>query len=289
MPKLKLPSRNVMLFNGAAVLVVGASLAMVVRSMLFLESVPPCADRYVNATRFSIDRNGFPMATSDLQSRLGNTDWGLHDGARVVKLKSGPAKHALQIDMARAPSDALTTSADSRPGVGFTWSPKGLGQTQSACLSYSVFLPERFVFGKGGRLPGLMGATPESAEADQGPAFSTRFTWGPAGKADILAHLPAWPEGRSLAGSAGAFEIPRGRWVSLEQEIVLNGPGRKDGALRVWVDGSIVVNRSDMVFRTKPTVTFAGVLAESLAGEPPAGAKKGNQKIWLTPFELRWQ
>jgi hypothetical protein len=290
MPKMKLPSSTAILFNGAALLVAGASLVVVVRSFLFSESVAPCQERYHQGMRFSLDRNGEPMAAADLQSRLNNTDWGLNEGTRVVKLKSGPGKHALEIDLATAAAPGSVDGSEKRPGVGFTWTPQGFAAQRAACLSYAVYLPDDFAFGKGGRLPGLIGSDVGAAETDGQPAtFSTRYTWGPGGAGNVLVQNPTSPEGRAIAGANDTFPLPRGRWMALEQEVVLNTPGEKNGVLRVWLDGSLVLNRTGMVLPTKPSMQVTGVLAETVAGEQPAGTKPGDRKIWLTPFELRWQ
>jgi hypothetical protein len=290
MAKVKMPGSTAIVFNGAALLVVGASLAFVARSVFVPDDVTPCRDRYEAAMRFGLDRGGEPMAAADLQARLGNTDWGLLETTRVVKLKTGPGKHALEIDLAKVSPETTTASGEKRAGVGFTWTPPSLGKARAACLSYAVYLPEDFAFGKGGRLPGLMGGAAKAAddaEAAQS-AISTRYTWSPAGAGNVLLQGAGNPEGRPVAGANEAFPLPRGKWVGLDQEVILNAPGQKNGVLRVWLDGKLVLNRTGVVYRTRPDVTLSGVLAETNAGEPPAG-KPGARRIWMTPFELRWQ
>ncbi|MGE3918031.1 MAG: polysaccharide lyase [Hyphomicrobiaceae bacterium] len=290
MKRMRMPSPMVLLLNGGAALVAAGSLAAVIRSALFAEAVLPCKERYTSATRLSLDRNGVALATGDLQGQLANSDWGLLKGGRVVKLKSGPAKYALQLDLGTAPSVVRGTRAEEQPaGIGFSWAPQSFKQPQAACLAYSVYVPEGFAFGQGGRLPGLVGRS-SSPAVDDASAFSTRYTWGPQGDADIFAHMPDWPEGRSLGvTSSSGFKLQPGKWTELEQEILLNTPGRNDGVLRVWQDGKLVLKRTDLVFRTTASVQLRGVLAQAAAGELPAGTKRGSQKIWLTPFELRWE
>jgi len=186
--------------------------------------------------------------------------------------------------LASAPSVSKDKSAE-RAGIGFEWAPQSFGTPQSACLSYSVLVPKGFTFGQGGRLPGLRGA---SSSESQGTAsgFSTRYTWSAKGDLDVYAELPG--ERRSLGGKVGDFSLTPGKWTELEQEIVLNTAGRNDGALRVWQDGSLVFEKKDMMFRAKPSVALAGVLAEAAAGEATTDVTQGAQKIWISPFELRW-
>lgn len=284
---MQLPSRTALLLNGAAILVAGASMITVIRSVLVAEDVPSCKERFATGTRLSLDRDGTAITTADLQGRLGNTDWGLLHGAQVVKLRSGPAKFALEIDLASAPG-AVQGGGTQRVGIGFNWAPQNFGKARAACLTYSVFLPEEFTFGRGGRLPGLVGN--QSRDNGEGePVFSTRYTWLANGDASIHTDLPGWPEGRPLTNERNGLTLEKGRWIELEQEVVLNAPGKKDGQLRVWRDGRIVLQKNDLVFRNKASELITGVLAEVVAGEPLPGTKPGPQKIWITPFELRWQ
>ncbi len=288
MSKMKLPSRMALILNGAAILIGGASLVMVLRPVFGGNEMPPCAERYPSATRLGLDRDGEPLTTADLQSRVGNSDWGILSGARVVKLRSGPAKHALELDLASAPPATPKPVGDDKVGLGFAWTPQSMGRSRAACLAYSVFVPEGFTFGKGGRLPGLAGTSGLASDGSEA-VFSTRYTWGPGGEADIHTHLPDWPEGRSIFNEGSGFGLEPGKWVALEQEVVLNTPGKKDGIIRVWRDGRLALQKTDVVFRTKAAVLISSVMAESVAGEQLPSTKPGPQKIWLTPFELRWQ
>ena len=75
---------------------------------------------------------------------------------------------------------------------------------------------------------------------------------------------------------------------TLEQEVVLNTPGKKDGAIRIWADGALVVDRKNMLLRDKDTVTFAGVQADVHYGGADIGFQSPKDtKILLTPFEVR--
>lgn len=282
-----MPSNTSLLLNGAAILVVVASVGVVLRSTFVGEDMPSCKERFVSATRFALENNGEPLSAAELQGELANTDWGLTRGARVVKLKSGPAKHALELDLASAPSVSKDRAAE-RAGIGFQWAPQTFDKPKSACLTYSVFVPEGFTFGRGGRLPGLLGSSVLESEAAPSQ-FSTRYMWGTDGELDIAPQLAGMSEGRALGPKRASFKLTPGKWTELEQEVVLNTPGQADGALRVWQDGNLVFEKKNMQFRSKPSVNVSGVLAETAAGEVPAGTRRGPQKIWLTPFELRWK
>lgn len=284
-------SNKALLLNGAAVLIIVASAGAVLRGALFNEDASPCLDRYAKGAVLTLSRDGQPLVTEDLQSRAGGTDWGLLDGARIVKLKTGPAPFALEMNLGAVKPRPGATEA--RPGLGFTWSPRGFEKASAACLAYSVFLPEDFEFGRGGILPGLVGEIKNETAEVKETAFSTRYAWRSDGSGDIHTHLPGWPVGRSLGNDRGGFNFTKGRWVSLEQEVVLNDADAKNGLIRIWVDGNLRYEKSSLVMRERATGTgatafpaLAGVLSEvSMPGDAP-GAK---QKLWLTAFELRWR
>jgi hypothetical protein len=286
MRKKQLPSRTVLLLNGAAILIVGASLAAVARSTFFGDDVPPCKERFTTAMRLSLERDGVPATVAGLQGQLANSDWNLVDAARVVSLSSGPAKQAFELDLAKVPSVART-SGETRAGIGFSWMPQPFKRREAACLTYSVRPGENFSFGRGGRLPGLQGSSTAEGDGPQA-TVSVRFAWNASGELDTYSQLSGWPEGRSLGGKRGKLALEPGRWSELEQEIVLNTPGKPDGVLRVWQDGRLIVQRTDILYRTSPSLTLSGVLAETVGGAPADEAKRGPQTLWLTPFELRW-
>ncbi len=286
MRNMQLPSPTAMVLNGAAIVIGIASLGVVLRSTFAPDQISSCKERFTNATRLSLERDGVLMTAEDLQGQAANSDWGLIEAARVVKLKSGPAKFAIELDLAAVPA-ASKDAAAGRAGAGFNWAPQSFRKPAAACLSYSVFVPEGFKFGRGGRLPGLYGVS-EHDSTETSAEFATRFNWGTSGELDIFAQLPGLTESRSLGGKRGTLALQPGQWTELDQELVLNTPGQKDGIVRVWQNGSLVVERRDVIFRARPSAILSGVMAETAAGEG-SGDKPGAQKIWITPFVLLWQ
>lgn len=283
---MQMPSRLSILFNGAALLIVGASAAAVLRSAFLPEGIAACSARYHHGTQLSLERApGDLLTPADLQARFGGTDWGLLENTSIVGRKDSPTGRALEVRLAKA---AAPTSApnDQKSGVGFMWQPRLVGAVPAACLSYSVFLPENFEFGKGGRLPGLVG----TSDANGAVTFSTRYVWRANGGLEIYGHLPRLTEGRWLSNERGDFFFPRGRWVALEQEVILNTPGQSDGILRAWVDGALKFEKSGLMFRENSDARISGALVEAAPNGGVADASPSvAPKLWLSPFELRWQ
>ena len=77
--------------------------------------------------------------------------------------------------------------------------------------------------------------------------------------------------------------------MSLEQEIVLNTPGVKNGALRLWADGALVLEKTGLVIHEKAQAQVSGVLAETTLSVLAGATLPKDQKILLSPPELRWQ
>ena len=115
---MKRPTRLAILFNGAALLVVLASGAAVLRSVFMPDEVAPCSTRYSQGTQLSLERSrGELLTAADLQARFGGDDWGLLDNARVVALKGDPVKPAIEVRLAKVPGEASTGRLSVRHGL----------------------------------------------------------------------------------------------------------------------------------------------------------------------------
>ncbi|MDJ1433575.1 polysaccharide lyase [Halostagnicola sp. A-GB9-2] len=144
------------------------------------------------------------------------------------------------------------------------------GRTDEAHMRYQVHFPEDFEYHPAGnpggcKLPGFLNTTTGSAtggRASDGVSWSTR-------PATIR---PNHPKSRDYAGDAemkglsqvyhlGATDLPHGEdmmwqvgWdrgdvVTLDQYVRLNDPDQSNGILRVWVDGELALDRTNIKFR----------------------------------------
>lgn len=279
---MKMPATKVMVFNIAAGLVTIAALAAVVKSLLISPTSTPCSERYTSATFFALERAGVMLTAADLQSGLGGRDAGVLDNVAIARAKDGPVPIALSVSLPKG-SASPRSAAETKGGMSFPWEPRAAQNKAAACLSYQVLLPADFEFARGGTLPGLRGA--EAAEPPE-DGFVAPMVWRSRGRGGTTMRLTHGGETRSWPAEREAVTLPRGRWVKLEQEIVLNTPKKADGTLRVWVDGALVIERSDIVYRTKPEVVMSGVAADVFYGEEAAPK---DTVVRLSPFELRWQ
>lgn len=285
---MRMPSTPAILLNGAAALVAVASIVTVGRSIMGVDQLVTCRERYDNAIQWSLQReSGELLTSSDLQARLGSTDWGLIERVSVVQADN-PLGSALVVDLSRPgrSEGSRSTSAAQPASAGFEWAPQSIDSPRAGCASYAVRFDPKFAFVGGGRLPGILGGRGnESREAPD--AFSTRIAWNADGKLDIHSHLPGQTSTRGLANDLGEAIIPRGRWVSVDQEVVLNTPGRSDGFVRVWLDGKLALESRGVAFRTDPAAGIRGVLAEVAYTRQPA-QNDPHALVSISPFEFRW-
>lgn len=281
---MRLPNTTTLLLNGAVALIAVASIATIGRSLLVRDEIETCRARYANAVQWSLLRDdGQLLTASDLQARLGATDWGLIERVSVVKADYG-AGNALAVDLSG--SGAATGASPSRSGAGFEWAPQSAGPVAAACASYAFKLDRQFDFASGGRLPGLFGG-PAGADRNAPEAFSMRVAWDEYGKLGLHTQLPGVSTSRALSNEREATELPRGRWVMVDQEVVVNTPGRNDGVVRIWVDGRLRFESHKAAFRTDAAGAIRGVLAEVAYARQPSPSD-GASAVLVTPFEYRW-
>ena len=141
----------------------------------------------------------------------------------------------------------------------------------AACISYDVRFAPGFEVSAGGKLPGLLGVAPGVPPGSPTGGGSTAHGWsgrvmwlGPklskaardSGQSDLAVTYLYHP------GQDGTFgdQISWGRglvdgdWHEVRQCYSLNTVGQANGGLQAWVDGSEVLNLTDVVYRTDPLV-----------------------------------
>ena len=281
---MKMPSAKVMLFNAAAIMVGLAAVFSVIRSLVVTSTVTPCSDRYQTAMTFPLERNGAAVTAMDIQARAGGRDAGLLENLEVVRLDKGPAPVVLRVSLPKG-SGAPDTSVEPKGGISFPWQPRSVREQAAVCLSYQVYLPDDFDFGLGGALPGILGRAEDSDDH-----FLVQPRWRPGGSiASTNVMTMSGKKWKQVAEGDGSA-IPRGRWVKVEQEVVLNAPGQENGSLRVWMDGALAIDRTDLAYRDKSDVGLRGVAADIYySGDDLMARAPADAKVMVSPFEMRWR
>jgi hypothetical protein len=278
-------SMRFIVFNAAAGLVAVSALVAAGRTILAPATARPCSERYGNSMSFQLERDGKPLTVTDIQSRVGAHDDGLIENVDVVKPRDPRIPAALRVNL--RPAQAATGANAGRGGMSFPWNPRAVQSETAACLSYNVFLHGDLEFQTGGTLPGLRGADRSQQSQD---GFAANLVWRSEGQPGVVLSLIHNGEAQRVRAEADNQFITRGRWIKVDQEVILNDPKGADGIVRVWLDGSLVIERSDVSFRTTNDVTIAGVAADVYYGREDAAANAPvDTKIWISPFEMSWK
>ncbi|MCE2694548.1 MAG: hypothetical protein LW645_09825 [Verrucomicrobiaceae bacterium] len=157
------------------------------------------------------------------------------------------------------------------------------GKHETAEMSYTLRFSKDFDFVKGGKLPGLCGG-PENVSGGR-PAngqngFSARLMWRRDGRGEAYVYHKnqKGDYGDSFAFPSD-FRFPTDTPVKVRLAVSMNTPGKRNGALRVWIDEKLLVERSDMEWRSVDSFGVDGLYFETFHG--------GGDKSWA-PTKPCW-
>jgi hypothetical protein len=275
-PDLKSIAFN--LAGGGVLLIVAGYMAY---SYVVTPAISACTTRYPAGQQFTLrNSSGKPMSAAELQGRTGSREWGLLKNAKVL---AGNPGESLEVTLASTETEEEETA--SQNGVGFVWPVRELGKASAACLSYGVFIPAGFAFKESGLLPGLYGASDLSQIDELAPedSFATRMGWATGG--DIGVDVRAPSRNGYWEGAARKKIWSTGRWVRVEQEIALNAPGQSDGAMRIWIDGALTINRPGIMLRKSGLSVLSGVVSDI----GYARSLSEVAALRVSPFMVQWQ
>lgn len=242
-----------------------------------------CSERYESVSRITLRRD---IAAEDAvrvafrPSRV----WGVAENVRIVSL-APDASPALAVHY---PKGSIAPSSKApRGGAGFV-SRAGLERgADAACLSYRVRFAPGFAFARGGKLPGLYGGDGPVGGAAADAGFSARLMWRRGGDGELYAYLPETDTSHGLSLGRGAWRFPVGRWLSVEEEIVLNDPAAANGIARIWIDGELRFEATDIVFRRDPEVRIEGLMFSTFfGGQDPSWASPKDQEALFADFAV---
>ena len=152
-------------------------------------------------------------------------------------------------------------------------------------VAYRVrFVGSSFDFVKGGKLPGLSGGEDNTGgEVPNGTdGWSGRVMWRPGGQAAQYLYHPDQPGTFGEDLSWGVAFAPN-RWTTVETRIKMNTPGRNDGVVESWIDGTRVLSRTDIRFRDTDAFNIDSLLFHTFFGG--SGADWAPTKDELVDFD----
>lgn len=154
----------------------------------------------------------------------------------------------------------------------------GIAPQERLHLRYYLKFAENFNFVKGGKLPGIFGGTAVSGDRipDGTNGFSTRYMWREHGDGEVDAYLPT-SKSYGTSFGRGKWKFEPGKWQLLEQEVILNSPGKNNGELRVWFNQKLVLEEKNLYFRSTTDLKIEGIFFSTFFG--------GHDDSWNSPVD----
>jgi hypothetical protein len=156
-------------------------------------------------------------------------------------------------------------------------------------FGYRFKFANGFPFVKGGKLPGIGGGTSNTnGKIPTGyDGWSVRMMWGKQGELVQYVYHPNQP---SQFGDIMPLAIPpinRGKWYTVQTLVQLNQAGKKNGLIRTWINGKVVLNRANMYFRKGNNLKIDRLLFASFyGGNGPQWAPKQNSYSFIDDVRL---
>jgi len=282
------------LIGVAAILITGSYFAY---DLTHTEEEMPCMGFYPPAVSLKLEKgNGSLLTPAALQGRSRSQDWGLMEKVKVERTSGAPVASVFTFKL---PKDDVSSSANKKGGSGFPWRPSKLNGSNSVCLAYDVWIPEDFDFSAGGILPGVASRLSlkrdETDDDDDGELvrrLRAHMTWSAAGQLQFVAFDPSTNHSNDQIVLRTKNTLVPGRWHRLEQELTVNDADKRNGKVRLWVDGELVLDQKSVTLRKEGDAKFDTALYHVSHGTPFGN---GNAKltqdsvIRISPLHLSWK
>ena len=259
-----------------------------------------------------IYQNDFDQHTAGLYTRARlDSDWNdprFNDGVdegRVTVVSGQNAFGGTGSSLAVAyPEDEVGTKE-----TGAQWQLELDDEYEEAFLSYRVQFADGFDFSRGGKLPGLAGGSAPTgnapAEGDNGWTgrlmWLTDFTGQPGNPEQLTSQAISYAkyvdsgfnrDGRNedeihwIDPDGSRSEFESGVWYEITQRVVMNTPGVSDGVIQVWLDGVLVHDQTDVLFRTVPDLKIDQVYFSTFFGGGDGWETTKDETVLFDDFEV---
>ena len=148
-------------------------------------------------------------------------------------------------------------------------------------LEYQLRFAPDFDWVRGGKLPGLNGGhVSAGSQPDGTDGWSVLFMWREDGLGEAYVYYPDKTNKWGQSFSLGNFQFQAGVIHTLGLEVVMNTPGisggqgERDGIIRAWLDGDLVVEETAIRFRDIPELQMDVMHFVTFFG--------GNDSSWAT-------
>lgn len=155
--------------------------------------------------------------------------------------------------------------------ITYKFSEKAGTEPESIYFRYYILLSKNWNPIVGGKFPGIAGTYGKAGwggrKSDGFNGWSTRGAFrvpldnnGPLGGLTPIGTYAYTADMSSKYGNYWSWNIgekgllQREQWYSIEQFVQLNTPGKKDGVLKAWLDGKLVFDKRDIMYRRTDTL-----------------------------------
>ncbi|KAF8526876.1 hypothetical protein BU17DRAFT_40262 [Hysterangium stoloniferum] len=262
---------------------------------------------------------GFTTSCSVYMPQIAQVD--LSDSALgITKVSSGashpvvtgPGNHQCAAWEATYPKGSYApSSGDVVGGFGFYLAgppefASALKTAKNVLTSYSVRFEEGWDWQKGGKLPGQFGGVGNLAHGCSGgrqqnrdDCFDVRFMWRAAGAGELYTYLPLTQSNAKrlsmvppltignpqygFSVGRGAWTFHAGSWTVIAEQVRLNDPGKKNGIINVWVNGTRVIHIEGLEMRESAASVVQGMHFQTFFGGSSSDyASPRTQKAWFS-------
>ena len=201
----------------------------------------------------------------------------------VVADKSAYSGHSLRIHYPSGISGCYS------PKHCVNWKPELGGKFEKLYYGYRFKFPKGFRFVKGGKLPGVGGGISNTnGDIPNGAdGWSVRMMWDKDGKLVQYVYHPDQP---SKYGDVMPFDMDKlelGKWHTVQTMVMLNKPGHKNGVVKSWLDGKLVLNKQGMRFRNVNRLEIDRLLfASFFGGSGPYWAPQKDEYAFIDDIRI---
>jgi hypothetical protein len=166
------------------------------------------------------------------------------------------------------------------------------GAHDELSCSYRVRFASGFDFVRGGKLPGLVGGSHPTGGHPADDGFSARSMWRAGGAAVQYVYYPHQASTYGidlpyLSPSGAPARFQPGTWHRVEHHIVMNTPGQANGVLQAWLDGALVLDQHDRVWRLDDRVHIdAFYFSTFFGGNDPSWGAARDEAVDFDDFVI---
>ncbi|KAI8096851.1 uncharacterized protein BX664DRAFT_257187 [Halteromyces radiatus] len=180
-------------------------------------------------------------------------------------------------------------------GTVFFSRPFGNQSYAQAMVRYDMAVDPNFDWMLGGKWPGIYGGIPSRGcsgghQANGDTCFSVRLMWRENGLGEVYMYVPTSEtlckqteevicnKQYGISVSRGRITYPRGKWTKFEIFTKVNDPpSESNGVLQVWQDDQIVVELTNLRYRTNNAFAISSLMFSTFFG--------GSSTQYATPHD----